>query len=254
MRVIPIPVLQDNYSYLIIDDVKHEAAIVDPVEPGKIMPLVVQSGCKLTSILTTHHHADHSGGNAQMVALKNGLVVYGADARIPELNYVVKNGEEFNIGTLTVRPLLTPGHTKGSVSYYITDPQQPQKAVFTGDTLFVGGCGKFFEGTGEDMYLSLIEIIGSLPPDTLVYCGHEYTHTNLKFAHTVDPQNGHLQQKWIQINQHPGITVPSVLGEELLYNPFMRVMDPVIQAATGQTEPTRVMQALRDLKDRYRPT
>ncbi|KAJ1928699.1 Cytoplasmic glyoxalase II [Tieghemiomyces parasiticus] len=215
------------------------------------MPVVTQTGYKLTSILTTHHHADHSGGNSQMTSMKPGLVVYGADARIPEINYVNKDGEEFKLGSLTVKPLMTPCHTKGSVSYFVTDGQS--RAVFTGDTLFVGGCGRFFEGTPAEMYHSLVEVLGTLPHDTLVYCGHEYTHTNLKFAMTVDPHNPHLQQKWMQCHQLQ-ITIPSSIGEELLFNPFMRVRDPALQAATGQVEPVSVMQELRKMKDNFRPS
>ncbi|KAJ1962551.1 Cytoplasmic glyoxalase II [Dispira parvispora] len=249
MRVITIPVLQDNYSYLIIDDAKREAAVVDPVEPHIVMPVVEESGCKLTSILVTHHHMDHSGGNVEMLSKKPGLLVYGADARIPEINYVVKGGVEFQVGSLTVKPILTPGHTRGSVCYYIETEQQ--KAVFTGDTLFVAGCGKFFEGTGSDMYQSLVESLGALPPDTLVYCGHEYTRNNLKFAQSIDPDNESLRNM-VQRCQHQVVTIPSVLGDELKYNPFMRVKEPTMQAITGKTAPEDVMQALRTMKDKFR--
>ncbi|KAJ1984519.1 Cytoplasmic glyoxalase II [Dimargaris verticillata] len=248
MHVVPVPALKDNYSYLIIDDKKNEAALVDPVEPGKILPLVSQGGFKLTALLTTHHHWDHSGGNIEVVSKHPGLLVYGADARIPEINYVIKDGEQFQIGSLTVTPFMTIGHTKGSVSFYVTDGDQ--KALFTGDTMFIGGCGRFFEGTGEDMYHSLIEVIGSLPSDTLIYCGHEYTLQNLKFANTVDPNNPALHQKWAQCQQQP-INVPSILGEEKQYNPFMRVNEPALKAATKKDNPVEVMQELRNLKDNF---
>lgn len=208
---------------------------------------------KLTSVLCTHHHWDHAGGNVELIAKKPGLAVFGADARIPEINYVVKDKEEFKVGSLTVQALWTHCHTKGSVSYYVKDGSD--RAVFTGDTLFLsmrlgnhtsfyvlsmflshdidvssrfclesGGCGRFFEGTAADMYNSLLHILATLPVETKVYCGHEYTKANLQFALHVEPDNTHVAQKlqWC-MGDKVTMTIPGTIGEELLCNPFLRV-------------------------------
>ncbi|KAK9701520.1 Cytoplasmic glyoxalase II [Basidiobolus ranarum] len=248
MRVIPVPVLEDNYSYLIIDDKTGEAIAVDPAEPSKVLQAAAQAGVNIKSVFTTHHHWDHAGGNVELLTIKPGLLIYGADARIPQINYVVKSNEEFQVGSLTVKGLLTVGHTKGSVSYLIQDGNET--AVFTGDTLFVAGCGKFFEGTAEDMYNSLCNVLASLPPETKVYCGHEYTRANLGFALTIEPNNTALMNKiaWCQSNL---ITVPSTIGEELMYNPFMRVHEPVIQQHVGSNNPIDVMSTLREMKNNF---
>ena len=125
----------DNYSYIILDEKTSEAAVVDPVEPQKLMHILQHLGAKLTSVLSTHHHWDHAGGNIELISKKPGLAVYGADARIPEINYVVKDKEEFKIGNITIQALWTHCHTKGSISYYAKDGNE--RAVFTGDTLFL---------------------------------------------------------------------------------------------------------------------
>ncbi|KAF9937020.1 hypothetical protein BGZ65_001881 [Modicella reniformis] len=125
----------DNYSYIILDEKTSEAAVVDPVVPQKLMHMLQHLGAKLTSVLCTHHHMDHVGGNVELISKKPGLAVFGADARIPEINYVVKDKEEFKVGSLTVQALWTHCHTKGSVSYYVRDDSE--RAVFTGDTLFL---------------------------------------------------------------------------------------------------------------------
>ncbi|POG82632.1 hydroxyacylglutathione hydrolase [Rhizophagus irregularis DAOM 181602=DAOM 197198] len=192
MRIIPIPIFENNYSYLIVDDKANEAAAVDPAEPQKVLAVLAQTGAKLTSILTTHHHQKHSVGNIELVLTKPNLAVYGADARIPELNYVCKHNEEFTVGTLKVRSFHTPSHTKGSVCYYVRDGnemnEELEKAIFTGDTLLTGGCGKFIEGDAKDMYNVLYNILGQLPRDTKVYCGHECALNNLQVNSILHPR------------------------------------------------------------------
>ncbi|KAF9914096.1 hypothetical protein BX616_008978, partial [Lobosporangium transversale] len=184
-------------------------------------------------------------GNVELIAKKPGLAVYGADARIPEINYVVKDKEEFKIGNVTIQALWTHCHTKGSISYYAKDGTD--RAVFTGDTLFLSGCGRFFEGTAADMYNSLLHILATLPVETKVYCGHEYTKANLQFAHHVEPDNPHVTQKlqWC-MDDNVKITIPGTIGEELLCNPFLRVNEPSLQAFTGKSDPIDVMHVLRD--------
>ncbi|KAI9481592.1 MAG: hydroxyacylglutathione hydrolase [Benjaminiella poitrasii] len=186
MKIIPVPALEDNYSYILIDDKSKEAAVIDPVEPIKILNVISQTGAKLSSVFVTHHHWDHTGRNIELP----GLAVYGADARIPEINYVCKDHEEFKLGSLEITPLHTPCHTKGHVCYYVADPNTNEKALFS----------------GEDMYCILFHIITKLPDDTWVYCGHEYTKKYLKVCAT-----------------YKQITVPSTIGQEKLYNPFLRV-------------------------------
>ncbi|KAG0276393.1 hypothetical protein BGZ95_007601 [Linnemannia exigua] len=251
MRIIPVPVLEDNYAYVLFDEKTSEAAVIDPVEPQKVLHVVQHLNAKLTSVLITHHHWDHTNGNVELLAQKPGLDVYGYDARIPEINYVVKDREEVKVGSLTVQALWTPCHTKGSVCFYVKDGDDC--AVFTGDTLFLSGCGRFFEGTAADMYNSLIHVLATLPVETKVYCGHEYTLANLKFARHVEPDNVHVAQKlqWAT-DEMVKSTIPGTIGEELLVNPFLRVNEPSLQASTGKTDPIDVMHDLRELKNNFK--
>uniref|UniRef100_A0ABM5F107 Hydroxyacylglutathione hydrolase, mitochondrial isoform X2 n=1 Tax=Pogona vitticeps TaxID=103695 RepID=A0ABM5F107_9SAUR len=160
------------------------------------------------------------------------------------------------VGSLHVKCLATPCHTSGHICYFVTKPNSSEPpAVFTGDTLFVSGCGKFFEGTSEEMYRALIEILGRLPPETRVYCGHEYTINNLKFARHVEPSNGAIQRKlsWAKAKYDGGEpTIPSTIGEEFTYNPFMRVREPAVQQHVKETDPIRTMGALRKEKDNFK--
>ncbi|XP_057171513.1 hydroxyacylglutathione hydrolase, mitochondrial isoform X2 [Ursus arctos] len=203
MKVELLPALTDNYMYLIIDDETKEAAIVDPVQPQKVVETVKKHGVKLTTVLTTHHHWDHAGGNEKLVKLEPGLKVCGGDDRIGALTHKVTHLSTLQVGSLSVKCLSTPCHTSGHICYFVTKPGSSEPpAVFTGDTLFVAGCGKFYEGTADEMYRALIEILGRLPPDTRVYCGHEYTINNLKFARHVEPSNAAVQEKlaWAKVS------------------------------------------------------
>ncbi|KAG9291046.1 hypothetical protein G9A89_012918 [Geosiphon pyriformis] len=249
MKVIPIQVLEDNYSYLVVDKETREAAVVDPVEPEKVLSVVKSENLELKHLITTHHHWDHSGGNEKVFKAVPGIAVYGGDERIPSLTRKVRDGEEFKIGNITARALYTPCHTTGSVSFFLEDDDD--KAVFTGDTLFIGGCGKFFEGSGADMHNSLNRVLGSLPPETKVYCGHEYTASNLRFAASVDPDNKVLKEKIAWVAEHKQ-TVPSTIGDEKKFNPFMRVDTDVIKQATGKEDPAEIMTVLRELKNKFR--
>ncbi|XP_016063553.1 PREDICTED: hydroxyacylglutathione hydrolase, mitochondrial isoform X1 [Miniopterus natalensis] len=210
MKVELLPALTDNYMYLIIDDDTKEAAIVDPVQPQKVVEMAKKHGVKLTTLLTTHHHWDHAGGNEKLVMLEPGLKVYGGDDRIGALTHKVTHLSTLQVGSLNVKCLSTPCHTSGHICYFVSKPGSSEPpAVFTGDTLFVAGCGKFFEGTADEMYKALIEVLGRLPPDTRVYCGHEYTINNLKFARHVEPSNPAIQEKlaWAKIlNVEPELT------------------------------------------------
>uniref|UniRef100_A0A674GE34 Hydroxyacylglutathione hydrolase, mitochondrial n=1 Tax=Taeniopygia guttata TaxID=59729 RepID=A0A674GE34_TAEGU len=167
MKVEILPALTDNYMYLLIDQDTREAAIVDPVQPQKVLDAVKKHGVKLTTVLTTHHHWDHAGGNEKLVKMEPGLRVLGGDSRVGALTQRVSHLTALQVGSLSVKCLSTPCHTSGHICYYVTKPNSSEPpAVFTGDTLFVAGCGKFFEGTPEEMYKALIEILGSLDPKT----------------------------------------------------------------------------------------
>ncbi|KAM4820140.1 hydroxyacylglutathione hydrolase, mitochondrial isoform 3-T3 [Thomomys bottae] len=239
MKVELLPALTDNYMYLLIDEDTREAAIVDPVQPQKVVETVKKHGVKLTTVLTTHHHWDHAGGNEKLVKMEPGLKVYGGDDRIGALTHKVTHLTMLQVGSLSVKCLSTPCHTSGHICYFVSKPGGSEPpAVFTGDTLFVAGCGKFYEGTADEMYKALLEILGRLPPDTRVYCGHEYTINNLKFARHVEPGNTAVQEKlaWAKEKYSVGEpTVPSTLAEEFTYNPFMRGEDGA--AARGRVRP-----------------
>ncbi|XP_078414784.1 hydroxyacylglutathione hydrolase, mitochondrial [Cetorhinus maximus] len=255
MKVELLPALADNYMYLLIDNETREAAIVDPVEPQKVVEAVKKHGVKLTTVLTTHHHWDHAGGNKELVKKVPGLQVYGGDDRIGALTCRVTHKKTFQVGSLNVKCLFTPCHTSGHICYFVTKENSSEApAVFTGDTLFVAGCGKFFEGSGEEMYRALIDILGKLPSDTRVYCGHEYTINNLKFAQHVEPNNEAIKQKLAWAKEHYDLgkpTIPSTIGEEFSYNPFMRVREKDVQDHVGQKDAISTMDAIRKEKDQF---
>jgi len=265
VKIITIPATADNFMYLLIDKASFQAAVVDPVEPETILDVIRKENVTLTSILTTHHHWDHAGGNEKMVKLysaENGdnsaqLAVYGGDDRIGGLTKKVGDKDKIDLGSLTIDCMFTPCHTTGHICYYVpaSGANMDKPAVFTGDTLFVAGCGRFFEGTGDQMYTALLDKLGNLPNETLVFCGHEYTVDNLKFSLHVEPSNQVAQEKlgWAQNQRSTRLpTVPSTIGEEKQINPFMRVGLPELLRGTGTTDPISCMTALRNLKNNFK--
>jgi hydroxyacylglutathione hydrolase len=260
MKIIQIPILSDNYSYLIVDEKSNISAIVDPAEPKTIIDTAKKYGVSISCILTTHHHWDHAGGNKEIVSLLgNTLKVYGGDERIDCITNKIKEGDIINIGSINIKVYFTPCHTSGHVLYEIKDSSNLNEpvALFTGDTLFVAGCGKFFEGTAEQMYDALIEKISKMDPKTQIYCGHEYTLKNLEFAKTIEPNNQAIQKKleWAKKQRSQNLsTIPSTIGEELTYNPFMRVNKESVARALGfhnTFSPIEVMAELRKRKDKF---
>lgn len=246
--------LSDNYMYLLIDKESREAAIVDPVEPNKVATAVRDYDAKLTKVLTTHHHWDHAGGNEKLCTIFKQLKVFGGDDRVSGLTDKVTHDQTINLGKLTIKCLATPCHTSGHICYYVTAPTGPP-LVFTGDTLFISGCGKFFEGTGAQMYQALIKTLGALPDETSVYCGHEYTSSNLKFAIRVEPDNKDIVEYIAQVKkdrQESQPTVPSTIADEKRRNPFMRVHEETVMKHTGETDPIKVMTSLRKEKDNFK--
>ncbi|KAK6166457.1 hypothetical protein SNE40_023144 [Patella caerulea] len=255
MKIRIIPALDDNYMYLLIDEQTKQCAAVDPVEPKKIQTAVQEENVKLTSVLTTHHHWDHAGGNEQLVDLMGKVNVYGGDDRIGALTHKVKHGENFKIGELDIKCLSTPCHTSGHICYFVTSSTNQQPAVFTGDTLFVAGCGKFFEGTPEQMHHALIEVLSILPSNTTVYCGHEYTVSNLRFASHIEPDNPDVQNKldWsMKQRSDRKVTIPSTIQGELTFNPFMRVSVASVQNKVGGKDEVDTMGKLREAKNRFK--
>jgi len=258
MKIIPIPVLADNYAYLLIDEATNEAGVVDPSEAEPVAATVKREKVKLTTIINTHHHWDHVGGNEELVREFPGLKVYGHKRdhdRTPGITNLVDENDTVRIGQLSGRFLFIPCHTSGHVALYF--PQE--KAVFTGDTLFIAGCGRLFEGTAADMHNNMVKLT-SLPDDTRVYCGHEYTVKNLQFALMLEPSNAKAQAKlqWAQeMRAKKAPTVPSTVAEEKEINPFVRVNSSELQAnikkqfPTLTLDPVSVLEKTRHLKDNF---
>lgn len=249
--------MDDNYAYLIIDEATKEAAVVDPVEPEKVLEVAKQNDALVKMVLTTHHHWDHAGGNEKIRQLVPEIKVYGGSIdNVKGCTNKVENGDKISLGAeVNILSLHTPCHTKGHISYYVTGKEEESAAVFTGDTLFIAGCGKFFEGTADQMYQSLCVTLGSLPKPTKVFCGHEYTVKNLQFASTVEPENTKIAEKlsWAQNQREVGLpTIPSTIAEELETNPFMRVDLPEVQSKVGCNSPVEGLREIRKLKDNWR--
>jgi hydroxyacylglutathione hydrolase len=257
MAIIEVPQLADNFAYLIIDDATGEAGVVDCAEAAKVLAAVKRQNVKLTTVLSTHWHYDHVGGNKDLLATIPNLRIYGARAengRIPGLTDPIDDGDEVRVGSLHGRAIGIPAHTNGHVAYYFPS----LKAVFSGDTLFIAGCGRLFEGGAATMVKSLSKL-AALPDDTRVYCGHEYTVKNLAFALTLEPGNRALAAKyqWAQrVRQEGKWTVPSTIGAEKQFNPFLRTDSPEIRAnlakvAPGLEDPVAIFAKIRELKDNY---
>ena len=237
MRVIAVPQLTDNYAYVVVDEAGRTAAVVDCAEADPVLRAVNEAGADLVAILPTHHHWDHVGGNQELLEQRK-LTVYGYAGqghRIPGCTMEVKEGDRISIGNLSARIIFVPAHTSGHVAYYF----EREQAVFTGDTLFAGGCGRLFEGDAGQMMQSLSKLM-ALPDDTQVYFGHEYTEKNLRFALTLEPNNVALQQKhaWAVEQGRKGLpTAPTSIASEKATNPFFRWSTPELRASLRRRFP-----------------
>lgn len=254
-----VPILSDNFSYLLHDKTSNTAALVDPAVPQPLLNLASELGATVTTSLTTHHHWDHAGGNEELASLVPGVDIIGsAYETAPAVTKQLSTGDEHSIraSSLVIRALRTPCHTNGHLCFALD--ANDTKAVFTGDTLFVAGCGKFFEGNAADMHSSLNTILASLDDDTLVFCGHEYTVTNLKFALSVEPSNEDIQKKleWAKSQVENGLpTVPTSIADEKRTNPFMRNAVDSVKKSIGMpgADDIAVMKELRERKNSFRP-
>jgi hydroxyacylglutathione hydrolase len=247
-----IPVLQDNYIYLAHDPDSGATAAIDPAVAPPVLEQLEKKGWRLTHILNTHHHNDHVGGNLALKAATGAQVVGSRKdaARIPGLDIGVAEGDSFLLGAVAASVMEVPGHTSGHIAFWFPTSH----ALFCGDTLFALGCGRLFEGTGEQMWASLRKL-RALPDDTLIYCAHEYTESNARFARTVERQNPDLLARIDEIKERRRRnlpTVPSRLDLERKTNPFLRADQDAVKAAVGLAEaadPAQVFTEIRRRKD-----
>jgi hydroxyacylglutathione hydrolase len=228
----PVPILADNYAWLLRDEATGARAVVDPADAQAVIGAVDADGGRLDLILLTHHHGDHVAGT-DAVRARFGARVVGAAAdahRLPRLDQAVREGDTVALGASSAQVLDTPGHTRGEICYLFPG------LLLSGDVLFSLGCGRLLEGTAAEMFASLRKL-AAFPPDTLVCCGHEYTASNARFALSVDPENAALRARAEQVGRLRAAgqpTVPSRLGDELAENPFLRAPDAGRFAALRQ--------------------
>ncbi len=248
-----VPALNDNYIYLIHDPVANETAVVDPAQAEPVLELLANKSWTLNYILNTHHHWDHVDGNRELKD-KTGCTVIGSvydKARIPAIDRSVDENSKLSLGDHAIQVIETPGHTLGHVVYYFAE----DKALFCGDTLFSLGCGRLFEGSAEQLWQSL-QKLKKLPPDTRIYCAHEYTEVNALFAQKVERDNAellHFKNKVRDLRAQNLPSLPSLLADELACNPFLREHSRSIQqyVCGENTSALEVFSALRRLKDSF---
>ncbi|KAK2990695.1 hypothetical protein RJ640_026583 [Escallonia rubra] len=249
-----VPCLKDNYAYLLHDVDTGTVGVVDPSEAVPVIDALTKKNRNLTYILNTHHHYDHTGGNMELKERYGAKVIgSGVDSdRIPGIDIALNDGDKWMFAGHQVLVIGTPGHTKGHISFYFPG----SGAIFTGDTLFGLSCGKLFEGTPEQMHSSLGKII-SLPDDTSIYCGHEYTLSNSKFALSIEPGNEALQSYAAQVAhmRNKGLpTIPTTLKKEKLCNPFLRTSSKEIRRSLSipaTTSDAEALGAIREAKDNF---
>ncbi|WP_036249137.1 hydroxyacylglutathione hydrolase [Methylobacter sp. BBA5.1] len=253
LEIIQLPALNDNYIYLVHDPESGDTAAVDPALARPVLDVLEEKGWRLKYILNTHHHGDHVGANLELKKKTGCTIIAGLSDqnRIPGMDIGVNEGDRISLGRHAAEVLFTPGHTRGHIVYYFAD----NSALFCGDTLFVMGCGRLFEDTAEQMWLSL-QKLKALPAATRIYCAHEYTQANARFALSVEPDNRQLAQRMDEVNrlraQHLP-TVPSTIEQELATNPFFRENSPALQKTINMhgAAPVQVFAKIRSLKDHF---
>jgi hydroxyacylglutathione hydrolase len=231
------------------------AFVVDPGDASAVLQVLQQHDLTLTAVLATHHHWDHIAGAAELQT-KTHCELIGADRTlVPATDRVVADGDVLEMGEATVHVLATPGHTRDSVCYYIPAQGGVAGVLYTGDTLFAGGCGRLLEGDAPTMWQSL-QRLAALPADTLVYCGHDYTQENYEFAITIDPANRRFRDRLAEVQkaiEYGRLTVPSTIAQEKATNVFLQAGNPQIKAALGMSaaELSQVFAELRSRKDLF---
>lgn len=253
LQVRLFPCLNDNYGFLAHDDSTGETVAIDTPDADEIKRQADEAGWRITQIWNTHHHWDHAGGNERLKAESGAFVIgpEGEKGRIAGLDRTVQNGETVRLGDSVAQVIETPGHTLGHVIYHFAE----DGIAFVGDTIFALGCGRLFEGTPEQMWESL-SAIRALPEDTRLYCAHEYTEANAKFALTVEPENADLQAYAERVKQQRRKgepTVPTTVAAERAANPFLRADKAALKQAMGmaKADPAAVFAEVRSRKDNF---
>lgn len=259
MRIVPVACLEDNYAYLVIAK-DGQAVVVDASEASPVREALRREGATLTAIWSTHHHWDHVGGNEEL-ARELGVEVVGHATdrgRLPGMSRAVHDGELLRArGGLAARCIHVPGHTLGAIAYFMEDREGGHRAVFTGDTLFCAGCGRLFEGTAAQMHASLARLL-ELPGDTAMYCGHEYTVSNLRFAARVEPHNEDIvmaRDRAAGLRAAGEPTVGATLDFERRLNPFLRVDSAELRQMLGvpaHADDAVAFAAVRAARDSFR--
>ncbi len=257
LSVIPIPAFSDNYIWMLQAGNDTGVFVVDPGDAEPVLATLKSNNLTLAGILITHHHQDHTGGVEKLLSRFEVPVIGPRNTAIKGITRSVKDGDQVEILGLTFQVMEIPGHTLDHIAFFSDQPGNP--LLFCGDTLFVAGCGRIFEGTAEQMHASLTKL-AALPSSTEVYCAHEYTLSNLLFAQAVEPENKPLASyilacKKLRLHNKP--TVPSLISRELQINPFLRSEQKSVKIAaesySGQSleSPAEVFRATRDWKDHF---
>ncbi len=249
VRIRIVPCLKDNYAYVVTDD-DRRAIVIDASEGPPVVAALEEEQLELVAVLATHHHWDHVGGHEMLARAKPGLSIFGSEIdreRIPKLTHTLADGAQRSLAGIEIRALHVPGHTRGALAYQVGD------AVFTGDTLFMGGCGRLFEGD-PPMMLASLEKLAALPSDTRVYCGHEYAEQNLRFATEIEPDNEAAKERllYVQAQRQRGEpSVGSALQMERATNPFLRCGQVTLQSRFSCDSVVETFAAVRRAKDNF---
>ncbi len=264
MEIVTIPILKDNYAFVLVDQSRHEATVFDPGDSAPVIAWLAKNDLELVNIWITHHHRDHIGGIEDLLRrFPSAIVSGGANdrGRIPKQHKYLNEGDRVTFADRTAQVFFIPGHTLGHIAYYFPPTENNPGELFCGDTIFGGGCGRLFEGTPAQM-LESIDRLRQLPDATRMWCSHEYTLNNLRFALTIEPCNIDLQNRYHkagidscacakgdQANSKP--TIPSTIGLERQTNPFLRWDIPAVRLAVTSNNSVETFARLRGRKEQF---